>query len=148
MDKLLLKKKIKDLFIVKENDGSYVLFGKYIIIRNNDIFQVYIDGENSNYTFYSLKNAVSWCVFEKNNKRKENQRLCELDQLISSLNVHILQYEKIVKKKVGEDRDIFISKLTEEKNRKKIAMKEINKFIEQSRYLQIGKFKENQYKII
>ncbi len=147
MDKQLLRKKIKDMFIVREYDGSYVLFGKYVVIPINDMFEISIDGENTNYMFSSLKNAVTWCVFEKNNKYKEFKRLYELDQLASSLEVHIQQYEKLAKKNNGMQRDIFLARLIEEKAKRKHVLSEIQEYIQVSRYLQSKKFAENQEKI-
>jgi len=146
MDKHLLHKKIKDLFIVKEDDGSYVLFGKYLVIPKDDLFEIVIEGETGNIAFSSLKNAVTWCVFEKNNKYKEIKRLLELDQMIGSLSVHISQYERLAKKNTGLERDIYIARLIEEKARRKQALEEIQDYVQISRFLQTKKFRENQYK--
>ena len=147
MDKHLLRKKIKDLFIVKEDDGSYVLFGKYTVVPKNDLFEIVVDGEPGNYTFSSLKNAVTWCVFEKNNKYKEIKRLLELDEMIGSLTVHILQFERLAKKNTGLERDIYIARLIEEKARRRQVLEEIQSYVQFSRYLQTKKFSENQSQI-
>lgn len=146
MDKQLLRKKIKDLFIVKEEDGSYVLFGKYVVVPKNDMYEIIIDGEANNYTFSSLRNAVTWCVFEKNNKYKEIKRLYELDQMIGSITVHIHQYEKLVRKNSGFEKDVFLSRLIEEKAKRKQILGEIDQYVQISRFLQTRKFIENQDK--
>lgn len=141
MDKLTLKKKINDLFIVKENDGTYNLFGKYIITPESNLYKVTL--ENINYTFSSLRYAVTWCVFEKNNKYKEVKRIQELDELISGLDVSIAQNTKLYTKAQYEDKSIYLAKLIENKYRKRQVLEEIEHFADLSKYWQIQKFTEN-----
>lgn len=148
MDKVTLKKKINDLFIVRENDGSYNLFGKYTVIPDNNSYKVNVNGETEFLHFSSLRNAVTWCVFEKNNKYKEIKRIHELDELISSLNVIIAQHTKLLEKTTSEDKYIYSAKLAEGKVKKKQAIKEIEEYANISRYWQRKKFSENQDKNI
>jgi hypothetical protein len=66
MNKRELSNKINDLLIFRDEDGSYFLFGKYRIIPDTfGNFQVSNDDEII-HNFSSLKNAVTWCVFDKN----------------------------------------------------------------------------------
>jgi hypothetical protein len=147
MNQLELKKKINELFIVREDDGSYNLFGKYSIKLEEGLYKVSVCGENSNFIFSSLKHAVTWCVFEKNNKQKEQNRIVELDQLLASLDAIIMQHTKILKKaKIKEDQIIISAKLFEQKIKKKQALEEIEKYTTISRYLQGKKYKENTLK--
>lgn len=145
-----LKKKIHDLLIIKNDDGSYYLFGKYLIIPNNGLYQLTIQDEDiaESYLFSSLKNAVTWCVFANSRKYKEVKRIEELDCLVSSLDVAIAQHKKLVsnKAKNAEDRSIYMAKLYEEKLRKQQALSEINEFVTLSKFLQTKKFAENQVK--
>jgi len=143
MDKITLKNKIADLFIVRENDGSYNLFGKYLIKKEVDAFRVFLEENNNPYEFSSLRNAVTWCVFEKNNKLKETKRIHELDELISSLDVLIAQHTKLAEKTKNEDKDIYCAKLIENKYRKKQALSEIEEYVNLSKYWQNKKFAEN-----
>lgn len=148
MDKITLKKKISDLFIVRENDGSYNLFGRYTVVPENNAYKVYVTGELEYYTFSSLRNAVTWCVFDKNNKYKEVKRIHELDELIGSLDVIIAQHTKLLQKTNSEDKYIYSAKLAEGKYKKKQAIQEIEKYANISRYWQRKKFNENQDKNI
>jgi hypothetical protein len=148
MDKITLKKKISDLFIVRENDGSYNLFGKYTVVPENNTYKVNITGEQEYLHFSSLRNAVTWCVFDKNNKYKEVKRIHELDELISSLDVIIAQHTKLLEKTNNEDKYIYSAKLAEGKYKKKQALQEIEKYANISRYWQRKKFNENQDKNI
>jgi hypothetical protein len=148
MDKITLKKKISELFIVRENDGSYNLFGKYAVVPVNNTYKLNVIGEPEYYFFSSLRNAVTWCVFDKNNKYKEVKRIHELDELISSLDVIIAQHTKLLEKTKNEDKYIYSAKLAEGKYKKKQALQEIEKYASISRYWQRKKFNENQDKNI
>lgn len=141
MNKKDLKNKINDLLIVKNDDGSYFLFGKYNILPRQGFYEVL--KEENRYDFATLQHAVTWCVFDKNQKYKEIKRIHELDNLISSLQVAIQQHERLVKKK-GENAPIFLAKLYEEKLRKREFLEEMKNFVAISRHWQSKKFNENQ----
>lgn len=144
MNKYYIQKKIKEVFIVHENDGSYNLFGSYVV--NQQPTGVYkVSAIDSKYPvdpveFSSLKYAVSYCVFEKNNKRKEKQRLVELDEIINSLDVNMAQHQKLAQKASATDKSIYLAKLLEDKLKKKQAISEIQRYTALSRYIQDKKF--------
>jgi hypothetical protein len=145
MNKAYMQKKIKELFIVQENDGSYNLFGTYMVKpQTNGGFKVFvIDGYDAeSIEFSSLKYAVTWCVFEKNNKHKERERLYTLDQLINSLEVTMFQNKKLAEKVKSPDRYIYLAKFLEDKLKKKKAIQEIEQYTSLSRYIQDKKFTE------
>jgi len=144
-----LKNKIHDLLILKNDDGSYYLFGKYLITHTQGLYTLTVQDEDTEtYFFNSLKNAVTWCVFANNKKYKEVKRIAELDSLMSSLDVSIAQHKKLVnnKQKHKEDRYIYLAKLYEEKLKKQQVLNEITEFVNLSKYLQTKKFSENQVK--
>lgn len=148
MNKKDLKSKINDLLVVHEDDGSYFLFGKYKIVPDNlgnfELIDV-LDGKTSIHRFFTLKNAVTYCVFDKNNMYKELKRIVELDSLLGGIDVLILQHQRLLDK--SEDRDnksIFLAKLMESKLKKRAMTKEINSYISISKHWQSKKFEENQ----
>ena len=99
MNKSYLANKIKDVFIVKEYDGSYNLFGTYIInLEKSGIFKItnMLDPYAEQVEFSTLKYAVTYCVFEKNRRDKETKRLKELDRYIGGLEVSIAQHKKLM----------------------------------------------------
>lgn len=149
MDEKELKQKIKDLFIVRETDGSYNLFGKYYIIPENGYYTLQVQDRYDTYrcVFSSLRNAVTWCVFEKNNKFKEVKRIAELDETVSSLEANIQQYKRLVERsKDIESKHIYMAKLFEEKLKKRQFVKELEEFAELSKYWQSKKYEENKVK--
>lgn len=147
MNNIDLKKKINDLFIVRENDGTYNLFGKYIIQQESGFYRVTYTDENISNIFSSLKHAVTWCVFEKNNQQKEVKRIVELDENLASLDAMILQHTSLLKKmKDTSGREILYAKLCEEKLKKRQALLEIEKYATISRHMQNKKYIENTLK--
>ena len=141
-----LKTKIKDLLIMRNDDGSYHLFGQYRIEKGaNEYTLVHeLDETYPKKFFGSLKHAVTYCVFEQH-KRKEVKRIEELDSLISSYDVAIAQHKRLAEKSsVPEDKSIFLAKLYEDRLKKTRAMKEITDLVELSKYWQYKRYKENQ----
>lgn len=146
MNKQSFIKDIKELFIVQEDDGTYNIFGTYLISKKNELYFVSVidDPYIQPIDFSSLRYAVTYCVFDKNQKNKENKRLCELDRYIGALNVHIAQHEKMVKKSSFPDKLIYVAKLNEEKLRKRKFLQELERYLSVSKHLQTSKYKEYQ----
>lgn len=142
-----LSSKINDLLIIRENDGSYFLFGKYKIVVDNLGNHRLLDCYDNEliHNFSNLKNAVTYCVFDKNKKNKLLPRIIELDSLLGSLDVMIAQHEKLLKKSTDSDKkSIYLAKLYEEKLKKREMTKEINGFIQTSKSWQTKKYDENK----
>ena len=148
MNKQKFIKDIKELFIVQEDDGSYNIFGTYLIKKNDDLYFVSLINDPTilPMDFSSLKYAVTYCVFDKNQKNKENKRLYELDRYIGALNVNIAQHEKMLKKSTIPDKYIYVAKLNEDKLRKRKFLQELERYLTVSKYLQTNKYKEYQDK--
>lgn len=147
MNKSHLVKKIKDIFIVREYDGTYNLFGTYLI-RPHKIGTFVVATMNDPYAeeveFSSLKYAVTFCVFEKNRKDRETKRLKELDRYIASLDVSIAQVKKLMNKREVPDKFIYLAKLSEDQLRRKNALKELDGYAALSKHLQTKKYQEYQ----
>jgi len=141
-----LKRKIKELLIMRNDDGSYHLFGQYRIIETNGEYTLTheLDDSYPKKFFSSLKHAVTYCVFEQQ-KSKEVKRIEELDMLISSYDVAIAQHKKLVEKTASfDDKSIYLAKLNEEKLKKTRAVREIADLVALSKYYQEKRYKENQ----
>jgi hypothetical protein len=147
MNKSYLAKKIKDIFIVKEYDGTYNLFGTYVIRPQNMgtfIVTTINDPYAEHVEFSSLKYAVTYCVFEKNLKNKETIRIKELDRYIAALDVSIAQQKRLMNKREVPDKFIYLAKLSEDQLRRKNAQKEIDGYASLSKHLQTKKYQEYQ----
>jgi hypothetical protein len=123
--------KLQDVVIFKDTDGTYNLFNKYHIKKKdtNDIVVSLNNGDDVN-SFFSMKNAVCWCVMDKIGKYQLANRVIDLDMHLSSVEVHISIHSKLFKKaKKTEDKLIYLAKLNEDKFQKKSMSEELNKYI-------------------
>jgi hypothetical protein len=126
--------KLQDVVIFKDTDGTYNLFNKYHIKKKdaNDIVVSLNNGDDVN-SFFNMKNAVCWCVFDKIGKYQLANRVINLDMHLSSLEVHISIHSKLFKKaKKTEDKLIYLAKLNEDKFQKKTMSDELNQYIANS----------------
>ncbi len=126
--------KLQDVVIFKDTDGTYSLFNKYHIKKKdaNDIVVSLNNGDDVN-SFFSMKNAVCWCVMDKIGKYQLADRVIDLDMHLSSVEVHISIHSKLFKKaKKTEDKLIYLAKLNEDKFQRKAMSDELNQYIENS----------------
>ena len=126
--------KLQDVVIFKDTDGIYNLFNKYHIKKKdtNDIVVSLNNGDDVN-SFFSMKNAVCWCVMDKIGKYQLADRVIDLDMHLSSVEVHISIHSKMFKKaKKTEDKLIYLAKLNEDKFQKKAMSDELNQYIANS----------------
>ena len=123
--------KLQDVVIFQDTDGTYNLFNKYHI-RKKDVNNITVslnNGDDVN-SFFSMKNAVCWCVLDKIGKYQLANRVIDLDMHLSSVEVHISIHSKLFKKaKKTEDKLIYLAKLNEDKFQKKSMSEELNKYI-------------------
>ena len=91
--------KLQDVVIFQDTDGTYSLFNKYHI-RKKDVNNITVslnNGDDVN-SFFSMKNAVCWCVLDKIGKYQLANRVIDLDMHLSSVEVHISIHSKLFKK--------------------------------------------------
>lgn len=146
MNKVDIKNKISDLFISRDSDGTYNLFGNYVISTINGQYHLRKDHATDPLIFNSLKHAVTWCVFDKANKYKEVKRVHELDNALVSADALIANYNRLMVNCTSSNKYIYKAKLIEQKIKKRKMLDEINDFTGLSKYMQTKKFAENQRK--
>jgi len=144
IEKIIPKSYIKDLedVIVYQNaDGSYELFNKYRIQKTkNNEYKIYVWGIET-LTFYSLKNAVAWCTYDKRDRILDSERIYYLDSGLVRVDAMIEQHQRLIKKASSPDSKlIYLAKLTEEKLQKKQMASEISTYIYQSKLWQTQRF--------
>lgn len=134
-------RKLQDIVIYEDDDGTYKLFGTYFIKKGK---QEYIVGSNSwdkTFVFGNIKNAVSWCTFHKRNKIYEANRIIELDRKLGTAELEI----KILKRKFAkadtlEEKLIYLAKLNENKLKKVAFNEELYSFVIESKNWQERRF--------
>jgi hypothetical protein len=90
--------KLSELSIMQGPDGSYFLFNKYIINKIDDYYVVSKANVADTTSFNILKNAVSWCTFDKQNGIYESNRILALDNRLASIDSEIQVHQNLVKK--------------------------------------------------
>jgi len=136
--------KLSELAILQGPDGSYFLFNQYAIRKNNDCYIVEKDSIAGTKSFNVLKNAVSWCTYEKQNRIYESNRILDLDNRLASVDSEILVHQKLVKKaKNLEEKLIYLAKLGEEKMERKQITEELSGYVNSSRIWQDKRFSKS-----
>ena len=133
---------LEDVIIFQNPDNSYELFNTYHIVKNNN--NEYIVKMHTTFTshnFNTLKHAVAWCTFDKRNMLYQANRILKLDNLLAGLEVDISLHTKLFKKsKNTDDRLIFLSKLSEDKLKKRRITEELYTYINDSKRWQNDRF--------
>lgn len=133
-------KSLQDIAVYQDENGDYCLFNKYTIRKIDGSFTVIIEHSFNTHTFSSLKNATVWCTLDKRNKILESNTMKTLDQRLSALDSAIMIHSTLVKKaKNDEDKLIYLSKLSQERAKKRKVMSEIAFYIEDSKRWQLNR---------
>jgi hypothetical protein len=133
--------KYKDILILQNDDGSYELFDKYLITKHEAGHLISTRYCSDGKIFASLKNAVTWCIFDNKNKIHQTNRIEYLDKMLAGTEVNILVHKKLIDRTADiEHKLIYVSKLSQEQVRKKQMIEELDDFIVQSKNWQTRKF--------
>ena len=136
---------IKDILIVQLADNTYSLYGKYIIKRiEKDSFNIEANNEIIA-NFCNIKNAVTWCMFDKTNRLHQANRVQSLDKSLISINVDMMIHEKMYKKaKDSESKLMYLAKLTEDRYKQKTVINELSAYIKQTITWNYNRFKTSK----
>jgi hypothetical protein len=133
---------LEDVIIFQNTDGSYELFNMYHINKNdNNEYIVTMHTTFTTHNFNTLKHAVAWCTFDKRNMFYQANRILKLDNLLAGLEVDISLHTKIFKNaKDTDNRLIVLSKLSEDKLKKRRYTDELYTYINDSKRWQTKRF--------
>ena len=133
--------KVRGIAIFQHEDGTYEFFNKYYIKEDSTGYQVSFKYSSTVKLFNSLKNAVTWCIFENRNKFGKAQRIEHIDKMISSTELNIQIHKRLIQKsKALESKLIYIAKLNEDQIKRKSYIKEMSDYINESKQWQTQKF--------
>mgnify|MGYP003332683708 FL=1 len=97
--------------------------------------------------FYSLKNAVTWCIFQKRNKLREANRVEYLDKSLESIRNMIVWHKTLIKKVTDpEIRLIYLAKLSYDDSKRRTLLKELNSFLQEGKGWQNNRLHYNTQK--
>jgi hypothetical protein len=104
-----------------------------------------MDNNDKERTFSTLKTAVTWCVFNERRKTIECKKIEQIDFKLASLEVDILQKTKVLHNTKDENfKHVYFSKIEEDNIKKKILLKQLNRFINISKEWQDKKFNDSK----
>ena len=122
---------LSKIAIYRETDGSYHLYGRYVITKNADgTYVINVTGTYTEKNFYKLKNAAAWCSYDNRKLYKDASRLHQLDQMIFGMDTEIQLHTGLMNKVKDIDQKlIYLSKLTQNKAKKRKFTNELSHFI-------------------
>lgn len=136
---------VKDLVkisIFKNSDGSYELFDKFIISQKNKKYIVETKYCFDNIDFYSLQNAVTWCIYTQKNRFAESTRIHTLDKIVEGINFSILSLKsKLNKTDDLESVTIYSCKLSQDEAKRQKLLNELFSYRSQAHYWQKHTFR-------
>lgn len=133
---------VQDLLFILDEDGSYFLFNMYHVRKTpGGYYEVSYNNDDNKEAFFTVRNAVSWCIFEKNKKYSQSARIKDLDLKLSGTEMDINNTRRLLKTTKDNDAQmIYLSKLEQAKAKKKAILIELDSFINISKYWQTKKF--------
>lgn len=134
-------KDLVKISIFKNPDGSYDLFDTYIIKSLDKKYQIETKHVFGTIEFYSLQNAVTWCIFTQKNKFTEANRIYILDKLVESINFSITSLRtKLNNSKDLDNIVIYSGKLSQDEAKKQRLIHELSGYRSQANYWKVNDF--------
>jgi hypothetical protein len=129
-----------DNMIVKENDGSYIVFGKYRIVTESDCARVYsLDREISRFT--NKRVAMSWCTADIQHQYGLCNMIMILDRKKQTLAADIYCRSTVGRQSRSEDfYEIATTKIQPKIAQYNLVSTELEKCVNQAKYIQIRGF--------
>lgn len=135
----VLKEEFKDLVsntILRDEDGSYSVFGKYRIEHIQPGYRVYCAATEVG-TFNTTKSALSWCIADKHQAYNTARDILELDTKLGAMTRDIAARTAIAERSnQWEFSDIVGTKLESKIIKKKKVENELTKCVNWAKYIQ------------
>ena len=134
-------KAISDVLIERYDNGVYHLFEKYQIKNIKGLYVIDCLTHADELYFYALKNAVAWCIFDKQVNVSTAKRILDLDKGLVGADSNIQLHRTLVRKtKKTEDKLVYLAKMGEEKLKREHMATELAGYLEESKRWQMKKF--------
>lgn len=137
------RKDIETVSIFEISKNYYLVFGKYYIKKKSksNVEVLELNGEVV-HSFFSMRNAICWCIYDLRGKYISANRVISLDRNISNEEAQITVHKSLFNKaKTTDDKLIFLAKLNEEKLKRSQMYNELEDYIAESDFWQQQKFK-------
>ncbi len=135
-------KDIQSISIFELSKNYYSVFGKYFINKKSktNVEVILLNGDVV-HSFFSMRNAVCWCICDLRGRYVSANRIIALDNNISNEEAQMTVHKRLFKsaKSTGE-KLIFLAKLNEEKLKRSQMFGELEDYIAESNFWQQQKF--------
>lgn len=132
---------MSDISMIQHKDGSYEFFNRYTVRQVKIGYEVHLKYNSDIKMFSSLKNALTWCIFENRTKFTQARRIEYLDNMLAGTEVSIEVHKNLIRKTSNtENQLIYIAKLSEEQAKRKQMILELASFVNESKNWQTRKF--------
>lgn len=132
---------MSDISMIQHEDGSYEFFNRYTVRQVKIGYEVHLNYNSDVKIFSSLKNALTWCIFENRTKFTQARRIEYLDNMLAGTEVSIEVHRNLIRKTSNtENQLIYIAKLSEEQAKRKQMILELASFVNESKNWQTRKF--------
>ena len=132
---------LQDVSVYRDTDGVYYLFDTYSIEKINDVYLVSGNTMTQVLTFGMLKNAVTWCTFDKRNRISDAKNIVELDHKLSRIDSDInIRQHLASKAKNIDDKLMYVAKLGEDKVKRKTMIQQLDEYVRESKDWQNKRF--------
>lgn len=133
--------KLESQIVYQEPDGTYMLFGEYMIKEKKQGYVLSKTYTHTVITFAELRNAVSWATFDKLNKVIECNKVLELDVQLSGATENMKVHDLLCKSTKDLDKKtVYLNKLTEDRVKKRRILAELDGFVAKAKAWQYKQF--------
>lgn len=150
LTKILSKDKLEKLesqLVFQDRDGSYNLFGEYIIEKKPEGYVLEKKRTFTVFTFSELRHAVTWATFDKLNRVIESNKILDLDRQLSGTSENMKAHDRLCKSaKDLEKKTIYLNKVNEDRVKKRRILSEMEDFVEKAKAWQYKQFENNPIK--
>lgn len=150
LTKILSKEKLEKLesqLVFQDRDGSYNLFGEYIIEKKPQGYVLEKKRTFTVLTFSELRHAVTWATFDKLNRVIESNKILDLDRQLSGTSENMKAHDRLCKSaKDLEKKTIYLNKVNEDRVKKRRILSEMEDFVEKAKAWQYKQFENNPIK--
>ena len=137
------KHELETISIFEVGRNCYSVFGKYFINKKQkSTVEVTLLNGDLVHSFFSMRNAICWCINDLRGKYATASTVIQLDRNISNEEAQMAIHKKLFQKaKTTDDKLIFLAKLNEEKLKRTKMNGQLESYIIESNNWQQQKFK-------
>jgi hypothetical protein len=139
--------RLQENLVLQNENGDYELFGQYLVSKDVAGYAITRLNDDTALIFGSLQNAVTWATLDKQVRVYDSNRVYDLDHKLSSLDVESeIHFKRYKNSKDGDTKLLYLSKLQEDRLKKKQVSQELQSYVNSIRAWQMKKFKKETAK--